>query len=658
MLDSSDSKNYFDQTIKLLKDGKLDEAESQCHEVLAQNGSDANFLGLLGAILLKKDKAREAIPHLHNAVRIVPGFAQAYEDLGSAYFYIGQSDLAIEHLEKALEINPRLQTAGSKLSYIFKSAGKHEQATALQKKLFAFSPAKRRLVEALEHLHKKEFRDAEKLAKEVINDEPDNVDALRLLSIIASKAGCYQDAEKLLRRVVELKPRHIDAWHELSGALKEQDKYSEAIDVLKQAIEIDANNHQSYYLLGSSLALAAKPFEAIEPYKKALQLKPVFAPAMLGLGHVLKTVGQSEDGVQAYRDAIKLRPAFAEAYWSLANLKTYRFTDEDIGEMKTQLARIEENNEDRAHFCFSLAKAYEDRSDFDRSFEYYKEANRINRMLIAYDPVQTEIIHDQLIEVFNEDFLQAKAGLGNPDPAPIFILGLPRSGSTLIEQILASHSMVDGTSELQDLGQLATSLNKRSGGLKYPEIVRILEDDDFFQLGQSYINSTMRHRQGAPFFTDKMPNNFPTIGFLSLILPNAKIINTRKNPIDNCLGCFKQHFAKGQAFTYDLNELGEFYLDYVRLMDHWHEVLPGKILNVVYEDFVSDQEAQTRRLLDFCGLPFEDSCLKFHETDRAIRTASSEQVRQPIHSKSINYWKNYEAHLQDLIKVLQPVLNK
>ncbi|NKB39151.1 MAG: tetratricopeptide repeat protein [Gammaproteobacteria bacterium] len=658
MLDSSESKTYFDKTINLLKEGKLDEAEKQCQEVLLQNSSDANFLGLLGAILLKKDKAREAIPHLHNAVRIVPGFAQAYEDLGSAYFYIGQTEQAIEHLEKALEINPRLESAGSKLNYIFKVSDKHEEASALQKKLFAFTPAKRRLVEALEHLHKNEFRQVEKLAKEVIQDEPNNVDALRLLSIVASKAACHQDAEKLLRRVVELKPRHIDAWHELSGALKEQDKYDETIEVLQQTIEIDNNNHQSYYLLGSSLALAARPFDAIEPYKKALQLKPAFSPALLGLGHVLKTVGQFEEGVEAYKNAIKLRPGFAEAWWSLANLKTYRFTDEDIEQMKTQLATIEEDKEEKAHFCFSLAKAYEDRKDFDTSFDYYEEANRINRMLIAYDPVQTEIIHDHLIEVFNKDFIQKKANLGNPDPAPIFILGLPRSGSTLIEQILASHSLVDGTSELQDLGQLATSLNKRSGGLKYPEIVRILEDDDFHQLGKSYIERTMRHRKGAPYFTDKMPNNFPTIGLLALILPNAKIINTRKNPIDNCLGCYKQHFAKGQAFTYDLNELGEFYLDYVRLMDHWHEVLPGKILDVVYEDFVADQENQTKSLLEFCGLPWEEACLKFYETDRAIRTASSEQVRQPIHNKSVNYWKNYEGHLQDLIDVLQPVLNK
>ncbi len=656
MLETSESKNYFNRAIGLLKEGRVDDAEKICIEVIDQNGSDANFLGLLGAILLKKDKAGDAIPHLQKAVRIVPGFAQAQEDLGSAYFYTDQAELAIVHLEKALEINPRLESAGNKLSYIYKSMGKDEDVDALQKKLFAFSPARRLLVEALEHLQNKEFRLAEKLAKEVIKDEPNNVDALRLLSIIASEAGCYHDAEQLLKRVVGLKPRHIDAWHELSAALKEQDKLIEAVEVLEQSLEIIPDNPQTHYLLGSSLALSAKPYEAITPYKRSLEISPKFAPALLGLGHVLKTVGEHDEGVQAYRAAIEQRPGFAEAYWSLANLKTFRFTDDDIVNMKSQLEKIEMDNEAKAHFCFSLAKAYEDRKEFDQAFDYYRQANQTNRMLIAYDPVQTEVMHGQLIDVFNKDFLNAKAGLGNPDPAPIFILGLPRSGSTLVEQILASHSMVDGTSELQDLGQIATSLNKRSGGLNYPEIVRILSDDDFHQLGSSYIERTMRHRKGAPFYTDKMPNNFPTIGFLSLILPNAKIINTRKNPIDSCVGCYKQHFAKGQAFTYDLNELGEFYLEYIRLMDHWHEVLPGKVLDVVYEDMVEDQEAQTRRLLEFCGLPWEEACLKFYETDRAIRTASSEQVRKPIHNKSVGYWKNFEKHLQPLIEVLDPIL--
>ncbi|MFT5133632.1 MAG: tetratricopeptide (TPR) repeat protein [Gammaproteobacteria bacterium] len=658
MLDTLESKNYFESAIELLKQGKVDEAEKICLDVIAQDGSDANFLALLGAILLKKDQPDEAISYLKKAVEIVPGFAQAHEDLGSAYFYTHQVEPAIIHLEKALQIEPGLESAGNKLGYIFKNTGKHEEASQLEKKLFAFSPEKRRLVEALQHLQKREFRQCEKIAREVVNVNPDNVDALRLLAIIANHAGSHGDAEKLLKRVVAITPKHIDAWHDLSGALKEQEKLPEAIEALQSALEIAPDNAQTYYLLGSSYALSALPYEAVAPYQRSLELRANFAPALLGLGHVLKTIGKFDEGVEAYRAAIKQRPSFAEAYWSLANLKTFRFSDDDIANMKSELEKIETDNEDKAHFCFSLGKAYDDRKEFDDAFHYYSQANQVNRMLIAYDPVQTEVVHGQIAEVFNKDFLEEKAGLGNPDPSPIFILGLPRSGSTLVEQILASHSMVDGTSELQDLGQLATSLNKRSGGLKYPEIVRILSEEELFQLGTSYINSTMRHRRGAPFFTDKMPNNFPTIGFLSLILPNARIINTRKNPLDSCVGCFKQHFAKGQAFTYDLNELGEFYLEYIKLMDHWDAVLPGKVLTVQYEALVQDQESQTRRLLEFCGLPWEDQCLRFYETDRAIRTASSEQVRQPIHNKSIGQWKNYEKHLQPLIEVLEPLLDK
>jgi hypothetical protein len=279
-------------------------------------------------------------------------------------------------------------------------------------------------------------------------------------------------------------------------------------------------------------------------------------------------------------------------------------------------------------------------------------------MLINYDPVQTEVLHQDIKATFTQEFLDQKKNIGNQDPSPIFIVGLPRSGSTLIEQILSSHSQVDGTSELPDLSKVVMSINKRNKGKGpgYPTAVTELEDEEFYKLGTQYIESTQRVRRGAPYFTDKMPNNFPTIGFLSLFLPNAKVINSIRHPIDSCLGCYKQHFARGQTFTYDLVELGEFYLEYHKLMQYWHAVLPGKVLDVQYEEMVSDQENQTRRLLEYCGLPWEDACLNFHETDRPVRTASSEQVRQPIYSTSLDRWKKYESHLQPLIEILEPIL--
>ena len=310
------------------------------------------------------------------------------------------------------------------------------------------------------------------------------------------------------------------------------------------------------------------------------------------------------------------------------------------------------------NFLFALAKVNEDSGRFDQAWNYYQQGNSKQRSLEHYDPVQTEVTNDEIIQVFDKPFLQANAGLGDPSVAPIFIVGLPRSGSTLIEQILASHSLVEGTSELPYIGRVATSLNRnRADGVNYPFAARELREANFTALGQDYLNQANAHRQtDKPRFIDKNPNNFPSIGLIHLVLPNAKIIDARRYPLDSTLSCYRQLFAKGQTFVYDLIEIGEYFLQYQRMMDHWHQVLPDRVLTVQYEDVVTDLEGQVRRLLAYCELPWEDTCVRFHETERPIRTASSEQVRQPIYSKSIHFWRNYEAHLGELIDVLKPVL--
>ena len=321
---------------------------------------------------------------------------------------------------------------------------------------------------------------------------------------------------------------------------------------------------------------------------------------------------------------------------------------------------VEEENlldEPRVNFLFSLGKHYETEKDFNRAFEYYRQGSDIRRAQETYDPVHTQVIHDRIIEVFNQEFLVAREDWGDPDPAPILIVGLPRSGSTLIEQILASHSQVEGTQELPDLSRRIGEINRHGRkGIVYPAAVKEFNEADVLMLGQRYLQDTLRYRTGAPFFIDKMPNNFPSVGLLNLILPNAKVINARRHPLDSCLGSWKQLFFNGQAFTYDFFELGQYYLQYQRVMDHWHRVLPGKVLDVHYEDMVRDQENQTRRILEYCGLPFEDQCLKFYETKRAVNTASSEQVRQPIYTKALNFWRNYEHLLGELIEQLEPLL--
>jgi len=383
---------------------------------------------------------------------------------------------------------------------------------------------------------------------------------------------------------------------------------------------------------------------------------------LLGLGHMLKTVGRQEEAVAAYRDCIRLKPGNGEIYWSLANLKTYRLSDEDIRAMEAQVERKDEdedfNSQSRVNFLFALAKAHEDRGNFDRAWQYYRDGNTTQRMEENYDPVRTEVMNDELIRTFDREFLERHAGQGHPSAEPIFIVGLPRSGSTLLEQILASHSMVEGTAELPYAGVVANSINRnRADGVTYPHAARDLSGEDFHRLGQDYLDLARIHRtEGKPRFIDKMPNNFPAIGLLHLILPNAKIIDARRYPLDSCLSCYRQLFAKGQNFTYDLTDIGEYFLQYQRMMDYWHEVLPGRCLTVQYEDMVTDFENQVRRLLAYCELPWEESCSRFYETDRPVRTASSEQVRQPVYTRSIHFWRNHESQLGELKQVLEPAL--
>jgi tetratricopeptide (TPR) repeat protein len=375
---------------------------------------------------------------------------------------------------------------------------------------------------------------------------------------------------------------------------------------------------------------------------------------------VLKTVGRQEDAIKAYRECIRLHPNNGPTYWSLANLKTYRLAADDIEAMKAELEKGSAGEESRINFLFALAKAYEDRGEFDTAWEYYVDGNAERRVSEYYDPVRAEHLNDRTIEVFDRDFLAEHTGQGHPDPAPIFVLGLPRSGSTLIEQILASHSQVEGTAELPYVSHCTSSLNlNRADGVNYPEAVRELGPKHWKALGKQYLQSAEMHRtEGAAFFIDKMPNNFPAVGFIHLMLPNAKIIDARRHPLDSCLSCFRQLFARGQTFTYDLTDIGEYFLEYQRLMDHWHDVLPGRILTVQYEETVADFENQVQRLLDYCDLPWEEGCVRFYETDRPVRTASSEQVRQPVNEKAVNFWRNYEGKLGELVEALAPVLDR
>jgi len=650
-------KGRFARAIELLKGGARGEAEAVCRDALAEDAGDINFVALLGSIVADRGDLEEAADLLGRAVRAAPGHAKAQEDLGTILLNLGRAEQALVHLQRAQELRPPHAPLLNKLSGAYYKLGHADQAAALRKEALALSPGQAKLDEATRLFVSGRYRESETLAQALVRENPHDVNAALLLARLAINASCFDDARAILEKINQTTPRFMAAWHDLSTVLKELHLYDEAVVSLEKALALDAENPLTYYYLGAAQAMAARPEQAVESYQKAIDRDSNLTGAHIGLGHVLKTVGDQEGGIAAYRRAIELRPNFGETYYSLANLKTFRFTEHDIASMRNRLADDSLPVECRVHFAFSLGKAFEDSKDYGQSFEYYALANQLHRDTLAYDPVQTEVAHQRMREVFSADFFaDRQSAVGCVDPDPIFIVGLPRSGSTLLEQILASHSQVDGTSELPDMSIIAQSLTQPRSGQLFPQCVPDLAEETIRALGQQYLDQTRRHRGKAAFFTDKMPNNFAYVGFIKTLLPNAKIIDARRHPMDSCFGCFKQHFAKGQTFTYDLFELGEFYLEYHRLMTHWDTVLPGQVLSVQYEQVVDDLETQVRRILDFCELPFEAGCVNFHENKRAVRTASSEQVRQPIYTGSVQTWKRYEAHLEGLRECLTPVL--
>lgn len=660
------TKSTLFEAVELINSGRIDQAEVLCRAAVQRNGDDVNMTALLGATLLKARKLAEAEKYLRHSITLAPNFAKPYSDLGHLLLQTRRIDEASVILQQAVERDPADGEAWFNLGKALAVLGKGKAADAAFEKSFALNPERKALALAAEHQQQGRTEQAERMLRELLRSHPENVDALRLLGVMSLSAGRLPEAERLLRRATHLAPDFAEAQLDLGRALKEQHKLQEAIEALERAIALEPGNFFTHFLLASVLSPAARTDDAIAAYRKVLELRPRHSGAWLGLGHALKTAGAQEEAIAAYRTCLRLRPGSGEAWWSMANLKTYQLSDDDIAAMQLQLAKQEGQGEDdegfstqsRVNMLFALAKAYEDRGDDELAWQYYEQGNVTQRMQEHYDPVRTEVVNDEIISVFNAEFLEQNKGLGHPSDEPIFIIGLPRSGSTLLEQILASHSQVEGTSELPYVGLIANTAGRnRADGLIYPRALRDIAAEKWSQMGQTYLDLAHIHRgEGRPRFVDKMPNNFPHVGLLHLMFPNAKIIDARRYPLDSTFSCYRQLFARGQSFVYDQTDIGEYFLQYQRMMDYWHEVLPGRVLTVQYEDMVTDFDNQLVRLLDYCGLPFEESCARFWETDRPVRTASSEQVRQPIYTQSIHRWRRYEDQLSELIEVLQPVL--
>jgi tetratricopeptide (TPR) repeat protein len=514
------------------------------------------------------------------------------------------------------------------------------------------------LIAAALAINEDRLHEAEPVLRAHLKRDPLDVAAIRLMAQLAARVGRYKDSETLLRRALELAPNFVAARSNLATILYRQNRFPEAVEVLNDVLAAESDHIASRNLKAAALGRIGDYDEALALYDELTRRFPDHAKLWMSQGHLLKTVGRQDESIAAYRRALSVEPTLGEVWWSLANLKTVKFDDADMAAMQAALAAPGLSDEDRYHLDFALGKAFDDARDAERAFAHYAAANGRRREELDYDPAVIRSHVDKIIARFSQQFVEARKGHGHPAPDPIFILGMPRAGSTLIEQILASHSAVEGTMELPDMPAIALREGKGGGPAGWTNAVADLPAERLAELGAEFMDRTrIQRKTDKPFFIDKLPNNWLYTGLIHLILPNAKIIDARRHPMDCCFSNFRQHFAKGQAFSYDLTDMGQYYADYVRAMAHFDAVLPGRVHRVIHEELVENPEAQVRQLLDYLGLPFEEACLKFHENTRAVRTASSEQVRRPINRDGMEQWKPYEAWLGPLKEALGPILD-
>jgi predicted Zn-dependent protease len=589
-----------------------------------------------------------------------PRAAPVHLELGVALAEAGRAAEAIPALRTALLLKPDSPDAWRCLADQLDVQGDADGADQARARFIETANKDPRLMEAAAALVRNDLPRAEERLRVHLKGLPTDVAALRMLAEVMGRERCYPEAEELLARCLELAPNFDAARHNYALVLNRQGKADRALPEVERLLAKQPRNPGYRNLHAAVLANLGDYLGSIRVYEGVLREFPEQPKVWMSYGHSLKTTGRSADSIAAYRRAIAMEPTLGEAWWSLANLKTFRFSDADVSALREALGREELADEDRLHFEFALAKALEDAASWEESFVHYARGNALRRQWHPYSADDNSRFVRRSRELFTADFFAARAGAGSGAADPILIVGLPRSGSTLIEQILASHSLVEGTMELPDIPMIARDLAARDGSSPdggFFEAVAALTPAQRRELGERYLERTrLLRRSGKPFFVDKMPNNCLYVGLVQLILPQARIIDARRHPLGCCFSCFKQHFARGQSFTYDLEDLGRYYRDYVALMAHFDAVLPGRVHRVFYESMIADTEAEVRRLLEYCGLPFEEGCLRFYENERAVRTASSEQVRQPIFQDALEHWRHYEPWLDPLKAALGQML--
>jgi tetratricopeptide (TPR) repeat protein len=635
-------------------------AVEQAREILDVAPRHPSATLILASALRRTHQAEAALEHLVPLVAAQPRWAMAQRELGLALGDAGRGEEAVAALRAAVRLQPNLADAWRALGDHLAAMGDTAGADTAYANHVRHSTRDPRLLEPAHALAEGRIAVAEPLLRNHLKQFPTDVAAIRMLAEIAARIGRYPDAENLLSRCLELAPSFHAARHNYAVVLHRNNKPVESLEQIDRLLEADARSPAVRNLKAAVLARVGEYEQAMAIYGALLREYPKQARIWMAYGHTLKTAGRTDDSIAAYRKSIALEPTLGEAYWSLANLKTFRFDEADLQAMRAQLGVEGLSREDALHFHFALGKALEDQRDHARSFEHYAEGNRLRKEGVPYDSAELTDQVRRARTLFTPEFFESRRGAGCPAPDPIFVLGLPRAGSTLVEQILSSHSAVEGTMELPDVISIVKQLSgrtRRSDVSRYPDVLATLDADEFRALGERYLEQTrVQRKSGRAFFIDKMPNNWAHVGLIQLMLPNAKIVDARRHPLSCCFSNFKQHFARGQNFTYSLDDLGRYYSDYVALMAHFDAVLPGRVHRVIYERMVDDTEGEVRRLLDYCGLPFEESCLRFYENDRAVRTASSEQVRQPIFRDAIDQWRHYEPWLGPLEAALGPVL--
>lgn len=644
---------------KLIENEKLAQALAACEALVAEDSQSRDALYLLAVTQRLMGRVPDALATLCRLERCHPRFSRLFQERGHCHVAQRTAGEAIEAFERAVQLNPALPASWRVLRRLYGMTGRPADADNAAAHVAKLAGLPTEVVTASAMFADGDLEEAERLVRRYLTVHGDHIEAMRLLAKIGIQLDILDDAELLLEGVLFLAPDYHAARYDQAIVLLKRHKHLRAQAEITRLLELDPAN-RDYRTAEAAVYMGLGDYaRALPLYRKLLEETPGDPGLHLSVAHAQKTLGRTREAIESYRAATMVRSSYGEAYWSLANLKTYRFTDAELERMRIEEASPSTSNTDRYHLCFALGKALEDRGSYGDSFAYYARGNELKRTECRYRPEIIETNTRLQISIITEEFVTSRRGAGCPSAEPIFIVGLPRAGSTLLEQILASHSQVEGTMELADIPRLVQELQGRAhddANPPYPGVLTQLPATTLSRMGERYLAESRLYRTtDKARFIDKNPNNFRHLGLIHLMLPNARIIDARRDAMACCFSNFKQLFASGQQFTYSMEHIARYYRSYVELMNHWNRVLPGRILTVRHEDVVNNLENSVRLILDFCGLEFEPSCLEFHRTDRAIHTASSEQVRRPIYREGLEQWRHFEPWLGPLREALGPL---